>query len=302
VKLLVTGAGGFVGRQLVPALAALGHEVVAATRSAAGNVDGVRYVVQPELDRETVDWDALTGGVDGIVHLAGIAHATGAVPDAAYMRVNHHATVALARAAERAGVSRFVFVSSIRAQSGSSHAGTLTELSQEQPTDAYGRSKLAAETALATTKLAYAILRPVLIYGPGVKGNLRQLARLAQLPIPLPFGAFENRRSFLGIENFASAVQHVLATSSIARETFVVADPTPLSLAELLAILRHGRRSGLLPIPPRLFRPIVLAIGGAAMWDRLAGELVVDPAKLIASGWTPRASRDGLERFATTLS
>ena len=129
-----------------------------------------------------------SAGIDAVVHLAGIAHAGPGVAEERYDRVNHRATAALAVAAHDAGVSRFVFVSSIRAQTGPAAERVVSERDTPRPTDAYGRSKLAAERAVAASGVPFTILRPVLVYGPGVKGNLRALMRLAALPIPLPFG------------------------------------------------------------------------------------------------------------------
>ena len=133
-------------------------------------------------------------------------------------------------------------MSSIRAQSGPAAAGILTEADVPRPTDPYGRSKLAAETAVAKSGVPFTVLRPVLVYGPGVKGNLRTLMRLAALPVPLPFGALTNRRSLVGIDNLVGAIIHVLGHAASRGETYVVADPRPVSVAEIMAALRsrHG--------------------------------------------------------------
>lgn len=304
MKILVTGATGFVGQTLTRDLAAAGHQVRAASRGAIPMTDaGIDPVAMPDLS-EPVDWTPLLDGIDAVVHLAGIAHVGPDIPEDRYDRVNRAATAELVEAAKRAGVKRFVFVSSIRAQSGPTADHVLTEADAPAPTDAYGRSKLAAEQAVAASGVSYADLRPVLIYGPGVKGNLAGLLRLATLPVPLPFGAFDNRRSLLSLDNLNGAIHHLLATPTISG-TFVVADREPVTLADIVTALRAGlgRRPGLLNVPPALFKTVLTALGREAMWQRLGGELVVDPSRLIATGWQPRVeTREGLIQMARARS
>lgn len=154
-----------------------------------------------------------------------------------YDRVNRLTVEQAAIAAARAGVSRFVFVSSIRAQCGPSADHALTERDPPAPTDDYGRSKLAAEDAVRASGTAFTILRPVLLYGRGVKGNFATLLRAAGSPWPLPVRQFNNRRSLLGIDNFVSALSFVLSAAATVGGTYVVADPgIPPSLSELREI------------------------------------------------------------------
>src|SRR5262249_25132734 len=131
---------------------------------------------------------------------AGIAHVGSDIPDATYDRVNHVASAHLAAAARRANVAHFVYMSSVRAQSGPATERALTETDEPQPTDAYGRSKRDAEVAVRSSGVPYSILRPVVVYGPGVKGNIASLMRLTDTPWPLPFGAFANQRSLLALD------------------------------------------------------------------------------------------------------
>jgi nucleoside-diphosphate-sugar epimerase len=265
-RVLVTGASGFIGAPLVSALAASG------------------MAVEPAADRR---W--LLDGADAVVHLAGIAHIGSGVPEATYDQVNHVATAALAQRAAAAGVRRFVFMSSLRAQTGPSADHVLTERDEPRPTDAYGRSKLAAEAAVRAAGVPFTILRPALVHGPNVKGNLASLLRLARLPVPLPFASFTNRRSMVALDNLIAAVRFALESPAALGETFIVADPHPATFAEIVTILRTamGRRPGLVPLPPALFARALALIGKRELWERLGGNLVADPGKLIAAGWRP---------------
>jgi nucleoside-diphosphate-sugar epimerase len=290
VKVLITGASGFIGAPVTAALAEAGYQVQAAVRDRRRRTlpAGVEIALLPDL-AGAIDWAPLVAGMDAVVHLAGIAHVGPEIPDAIYDRVNHLATAALAAAAERAGVRKFVFMSSTRAQAGAGSDTPLTESAEPHPTDAYGRSKLAAEVAVRASGLPYTILRPALVYGPNPKGNLASLMRLAALPIPLPFGAFSNRRSLLAIDNLIAAARFALQDPRAANETFLVADPSAISVAELVALLRSGagRRPSLIPVPPALFSGALALIGKRDMAERLSGTLIAEPAKLLAAGWRP---------------
>jgi nucleoside-diphosphate-sugar epimerase len=299
VKVLVTGASGFVGRAVVTALAAEGDDVHAAvrTRPDAANdggtagpafPHGITIVHHGDLG-DPVDWTALVSGIEAVVHVAGIAHAGPGIAEERYDRVNHRATAELAAAARDAGVSRFVFVSSIRAQAAPAADHALCERDPPRPTDAYGRSKLAAERAVAQSGVPFTILRPVLVYGAGVKGNLRALMRLAALPIPLPFGAIQSRRSLVSLANLASAISSVLREDTCTGETYVVADPAPVTIGEIVTALRRGRGKppGLVAVPEALLRLGLIAMGRGINWEQISGGLVADPAKLMAAGWRP---------------
>ena len=185
-----------------------------------------------------------------------------------------------------------MFVSTVRAQTGPAAARVLTEDDPPVPTDPYGRSKLEAEAVLARSGIGFTVLRPVLVHGPGVKGNLAALARLAALPVPLPFGGFGGRRSLLAIANLVAAVNFVLGDPGVRGATYLVADPEPVSLAEIVTALRAGmgRPPGLVRVPPALIRSGLAAIGRARYWDQLAGELVVDPGRLMRAGFRPETS------------
>jgi len=290
-RVLVTGATGFIGSALIGAFAAQGRALRAASRRRPPHSfpAGVEVFAHGDFG-DNVDWRQALDGVDGVIHLAGIAHAGSGIAANRYDRVNRLATERLAKEAARAGIGRFVFVSSLRAQSGPTADHVLTENDAPMPSDAYGRSKFAAEEAVRVSGVPFTILRPVVLYGPGVKGNVALLARVAASHWPLPLKNFANRRSLLGIDNFISAVAFVLSSPAAHGETYIVADPGPApSLSELIATLRkaRGRAPMLLPLPPSFIQMPLRVIGRSGLWERLGGTQQASANKLIAAGWQP---------------
>jgi UDP-glucose 4-epimerase len=286
---LVTGASGFVGRPLVSTLARAGYAIRAATRRAASLPAGAESAIAADFTT-SVDWDEMVRGSDIVVHAAGLAHADSSqIPEARFDRVNRVATRELARAAARAGVERFVFISSVRAQIGASAPRVLHEEDEPRPTDAYGRSKLGAEDAVRGSGVKFTILRPVVIYGPNARANIRSLIRLASLPVPLPFAGLNSRRSLLGVDNLISVILFALENPATAGETYLVADSAPATIKEIFTMLRRaqGRAPGLIYIPANVIRVGLTALGLRSLWDRIGGELVVDTGKLEAIGWRP---------------
>lgn len=286
MNILITGATGFVGSHLAKSLAANGHLVTAATRTAANVAGAARTIAIGTIDGQT-DWSPALDSIDGIVHCAAIAHTSG-VDDSAYRAVNTDGTLQLAKAAQNAGCRRFVFLSSVRAQSGPAAPGTLSEADEPRPTDAYGRSKLAAEQGLARLDLDWVALRPVLVYGPGVKGNMGTLIRLARTPLPLPLGGLTAPRSLLAIDNLAAAVDTALTVTNV-RRPYLVADTEPVTIPEIIEALRAGmgRAPRLLNLPQEWLETALKAMGRGDVMERLAGRLVVDPSALLNAGWRP---------------
>jgi UDP-glucose 4-epimerase len=289
-KVLITGASGFIGQPMVRALATSGWTVRAASREpfAIPDMEGVERMALQDLAR-AADWSKLVEGVTHVLHLAGIAHAPGQLPDEVYTRINTDAVGELARVS-KGRVERFVLMSSVRAQAGLSADHAISETDPANPTDAYGRSKLAAERLLAESGVAFAVLRPAVVYGRGVKGNIASLATLAQTPMPLPFAGLDNRRSLLALENLAAAVEIVLTSKSAEGETFLVADAEPISVAGMVTAMREGlgRAPHLIRVPLGGVKRLMATFGKEAEWERLSGNFVIDAAKLRAIGWTPR--------------
>jgi nucleoside-diphosphate-sugar epimerase len=286
ISVLVTGSDGFLGHHLVPHLAARGHRVVAASRKAAA-IDGpnISFARMPDLSKP-FDWQPLLRGCDAVVHLAGIAHTF--AEENSYDEVNHQAAERLARAAFRRG-THLVFVSSIAAQCGSFSERELTEDDAPRPLSAYGRSKLAAEIAIRATGVSFTILRPVVVYGEGEKGNFAFVHKLSRLPIPLPLGRLGAKRSVLSVENFCSAVELALTNPGARGEIFIVSDAMPLSVSELVARYRAslGRPPGLISFPEIGIKFFLKAVGSGTVWQRIGRPLVAQPTKLLALGWKP---------------
>lgn len=302
---LVTGASGFIGRRLVLSLAREGWEVRAAarTRDAVPGARGVHPVALGDIS-QPVEWRRLVNGATQVVHLAGLAHANPHVPEARYIEVNARPVGTLAEAARDAGVKRVLLVSSVRAQTGATAAEVVAERMTPAPSDAYGRSKLAAERILADaltgTSTDWTVLRPVLVYGEGVAGNMRSLVSLARSPLPLPFASLAGHRSLLSIDNLASAVMFLLSADAASRRIFLLADPEPVTVADVARTIRSALRrpARLVRVPTGAMALASRMLGLREAWDRLAGDLVVDTAALRALGWRPlESTAEGLSRW-----
>jgi len=239
MRVLVTGASGFVGRHLIRALKDAGHEVAACSRSRV-EVPGIFYIASPDLG-PGADWSAALSGIDAVVHLAGRAHVTAEQADArtdqAYLRINTEGTRALAAQSTAAGVKHFVFLSSCHAIAGESD-DVLTERTVPQPVTAYGRSKLAAEEAiksvLADSDCAWTILRPPLVYGPGNKANFGLLVKLVKTGLPLPLASVRNRRSFFYVENLVDLISNCLGNANAFGKVYLPSDGEDVSTPELI--------------------------------------------------------------------
>jgi len=299
-RFLVTGATGFVGRSVLATLDERGELARAALRKAA-SIRAAESIVVGDLRPQT-SWDEALSGVDVVIHLAGLAHLP---PGAAkthteqFDRINAQATLALARACSHAGVRRLVFVSSIKVNGEQTRGGAFTEANIPAPVDAYARSKWQAEQGLhriaAETGLEVTVVRPPLVYGPGVKANFLQLMRWVDRGVPLPFAAIDNRRSLIAVDNLTDVLVTCATHRLAAGETFVVSDgddvSTPVLIERIAAAL--GRRARLFGCPASVVRLAGAAVGRGASVERLLDSLQVDPRKIGRMlGWQPSVTMD----------
>jgi len=297
MKVLVTGATGFVGTTLCRALAAAGCAVRRAVRAAGATNPAEDTIAVGELGPQTM-WSRALDGVDAVVHLVARTHVMrDAAPDplAEYRRVNVFATAALARAAAAAGVRRLIFVSSIKVNGEQTAGAPFTEADAPRPQDAYGLSKWEAEQMLSqiagTGGLEGVVLRPPLLYGPGVKGNFLALLRAIDRGIPLPVASVQNRRSLLNVDDFADAIILCLRHPAAAGRTYLVADRDSVSTPDLIRSIAAalGKPARLVPVPPALLRFGAALFGKSDAVARLLGSLVVDSGKIQRElDWQPR--------------
>lgn len=299
---LVTGASGFVGRALVERLLADGVPTLAAVRTAAVLPAGARQVHAPDLGPDA-DWRAALDGVACVVHLAARVHVMrddAADPLAEFRRVNVQGTLALARQAAEAGVRRLVFASSIKVNGeGSAPGRPFTADDVPAPCDPYGISKHEAEQALwavaAQTGMELVIVRPVLVYGPGVKANFRSLMGWLARGLPLPLGAIHNRRSLVALDNLVDLLTTCVDHPAAAGQVFLAGDGEDLSTTELLRRLgvALGKPARLLPVPAAWLEGAARLLGRAPVAQRLCGSLQVDIGKARdLLGWTPPVTVD----------
>ncbi len=307
MRVLVTGATGFVGKTLCATLAEQGYRVRAALRAEQPVPTCVsETTVVGDIGASTV-WDAALDGVDAIVHLAARAHVLNDSSENAdlYLEANARGTGRLAEAAAKEGIQRFVFLSSIKVNGEDSSHGAYTALDQPRPGDAYGTSKWLAEKSLAevtrTTGMKVAVVRSPLVYGPGVRANFLRLMRWVDGRWPLPLGAIANRRSIVSVWNLCSLLAELLENSSAAG-TWMVSDGDDLSTPELIRRIGRsmGRHVRLLSVPVGLLRTVGRLAGRDAEMARLCGSLVVDISQTrLMLGWSPPVPTD--EALARTV-
>ncbi|MFK0164866.1 UDP-glucose 4-epimerase family protein [Rhizobium sp. NPDC090279] len=303
--ILVTGATGFVGQALCAELSRRQIDYRPASRTSRPG-----FVAIGQIDGAT-DWSAALAGVDTVMHLAARVHVmneSAADPLAAFRVVNVDATANLARQAADAGVKRFIFLSSIKVNGEETAAGKPLKASDApHPEDAYGLSKLEAEEALlaigAETAMEVVIIRPPLVYGPGVKANFASLMRWASRPFPWPFGAIRNRRSLVFVGNLVDFMLLCVCHSAVGNRVFLISDGEDLSIGQLIERLSvaAGRKAWMLPVPPALLEGLAACLGRRAAAQRLLGSLQVDIGETRAvTGWSPPHSVE--EGLAATVA
>lgn len=299
MKVLVTGANGFVGRALCARLAEFGYKVVPVVRRQSNIANEV-------LVHDAASWDAALNGCDSVIHLAARAHVMrdqDRNPLQAFRVSNVDMTIDLAKRAVDAGVSRFVFMSTIKVNGEETAPGCCFRPEDStEPKDPYAISKWEAELGLLEiakrTGLEVVIIRPPLIYGPGVKGNFATLIKWVKIGVPLPFGALRNRRSMIGLNNllsFTGLCADVARSPNARGQVFLVSDGEDVSTAELLSRVAkaYGCKSQLFSVPVGLMRLAARCTGKSSLADRLFGSLVVDDSKARQMlGWHPPSSMD----------
>jgi UDP-glucose 4-epimerase len=284
--ILVTGATGFVGKALIEKLRSTNVNFKKVIRSTSSNISDSNSILVDSID-STTDWSDKLNNIDCIIHCAARVHVMNdndSDPLEAFREVNLRGTLNLAKSATTAGVKRFVFISSIKVN-GESTTGNVPYKSSDvsQPEDPYGISKAEAEQELlalgADTGMGIVIIRPPLVYGPGVKANFAAICKLAVKGIPLPFSLIKsNKRSMVYVENLVNLICECITNKNAVNEVFLVSDNDDLSLAQLIKGLSKaaGKDGFMLPVPALLFELVGKVTGKTAVIDRLCGSLQVD--------------------------
>lgn len=302
--ILITGADGFVGRSMAAAFARAGWRVRRAIRSSSSIVPGVDVFSGLELTPST-RWSEALDGVQAVVHTAARAHLPARVQEREkelYWSVNVEGTRHLAQSAADAGISDFVFLSSI-AVNGSNTDGRMpfSESDAAAPDTIYGKSKAAAEYLLrnisASSSMRVTAVRPPMIYGRGARGNFRRLLTAVKAGVPLPLGLVKNRRAFLGIDNLTSFVMHRLSRDTGSQfDIFVVADDEQISTPEFVRLLARARglNARIFPIPVAMLR---IVLDRLDMSDAILKSLEINTSKANGIGWRPELTMtEGLSR------
>lgn len=296
---LVTGASGFVGGALVPHLAQRGFAVTAVARTPRSAPDRPVRHAHRSVTREvgpTTEWRDLLRGVDVVVHLAARVHMMGseAANASAYRAVNAAGTANLARQAAEAGVRRFVFVSTVKVHGEASPGRAIREADPLAPVDAYAVSKAEAEQALGAiareTGLETVVIRPPLVYGPGVRANFLRLMQAVARGTPLPLGRVRNRRSMVYLGNLVSALEQCIVDERAAGESFLVCDGPAVSTADLVRTIAAamGRSARLVGVPAAVLRIGGALTGRSDVVRRLVDSFEVDGSRISrVMGWQP---------------
>lgn len=307
MKMLLTGASGFVGAAVLATAQLRGMSVRPAFRGQTSE-EHIGAVIVPTLSAET-DWSAAVSNIDVVIHCAARVHVMDdkeVDPLSAFRAVNVEGTLNLARQSARAGVRRFIFVSSVKVNGEGTQLGCAYSAEDvAAPEDAYGISKAEAEKGLRLlshkTGMEVVIIRPPLVYGPRVKGNFNSMLKWVSRGLPLPLGAVTtNRRSFVGVDNLVDLVLTCIDHPKAANQTFMVSDSEDLSTADLLQRigLALGHPALLIPVPLRILNITSNLLGKRAIAQRLLGSLQVDITKTSTLlNWNPSISvNEGLRR------
>lgn len=296
-SVLVTGATGFVGSVLCESLARSGYRVRAALRSDRAVLACISEKAVVGDIGATTDWSAALDGIDYVIHAAARVHVMHDSAADLFAETNANGTQCLALAAAHAGVGRFIFLSSVKVNGEGTAGRAYSAADEPHPCDAYGKSKWDGEQYLrevgGTTAMETVIVRPPLVYGPGVKANFLRLLRWVDKELPLPLGAIDNSRSLVSVWNLCDLLVRLLTGRAAPAETWMVSDGEDLSTPELIRGLARAmdRRARLISVPAGLLRVCGGLIGRKAEMSRLCGSLAVDIARTRDKlGWSPPVS------------
>jgi len=304
MNILITGATGFVGSSVTRTLSVQAeHFLVAAVRKVSDALpENIQQVVVAGLSA-TTDYSPAVIGVDVVIHAAARVHVMrdhASDPLAEFRSVNVEGTLNLARQAARAGVKRFIFISSIKVNGESTREGyPFTADDRTEPDDPYGRSKWEAEQGLfrlaEESQMEVVVIRPPLIYGPGVKANFQKMIEWVERGVPLPLGAVHNQRSLVALDNLVNFITLCVDHPKAANERFLISDGEDVSTTVLLQKVARalGKSSRLIPVPTCLMRWVANVLGKGDIANRLFGSLQVDSSKARELlGWRPMTTMD----------
>jgi UDP-glucose 4-epimerase len=299
MKILITGATGFIGGALAKKLAAAGHTLVTPVRTSNPDLEKIASVTKIDSIDGDTDWRKALAGVQIVIHTAAHVHVINPCDDdlERFHTINVLGTGNLAKQAAEAGVKRFIFISSVAVNDicvkDANHIFTADD--PPRPTSLYGLSKYEAEQALQkiahTTGMEAVILRPPLVYGKGSRGSFSALVKLIKLGIPLPFGALKEKQSLVGIDNLMDLIALCLTHEKAANQIFLAADAETLSTTEIIQTVARalGKKVILLPFPKKLLKLMLCTAGRQALVGRIFEPLVIDISKnKIRLGWTPK--------------
>jgi nucleoside-diphosphate-sugar epimerase len=303
MRVLVTGGSGFVGEPLIRKLKSRGHWVRAVGRKRPHTA--VDEFLQIQSIGRSTDWTLAVKDIEGVCHLAARVHVLNDPEPQLFEDVNVGATESLVRHASSAGVSRFVFLSTLKVCGENSKHGLLKE-NDVHPNDPYAHSKAAAERILRQTcensSMNFTIIRPPLVYGPGVRANFFRLMTIARRNVPIPLGGIKNRRSLIYVENLVDAIEKCLVSDAGANQIFLVSDGKPVSTPDLIRHLSEafGRKVRLWSLPTGLMKMFLCGLGKSQQWSRLADSLEVDDSKIrkVLNWEAPYTMAQGLSETA----
>lgn len=285
MKVLVTGGTGFLGTALVRTLKSSGHEVILTTRKQENIEQGIYNLGDISAD---TNWVNLLHGCDTVIHTAGRAHILNDnVPDALaeFRRVNHDATMKLAKDAAGCGVKHFIFVSSIGVNGNATSGTPFTEASEPRPTSDYAISKLEAEQSLlknfAGSEMAITIVRPALICGENAPGNIQRLLKLVSKNLPLPFKNIKNKRALVSLDNVVSFINECVINESSKDQIYLLADSERPSTEDMINTFATGMgiNARVIYFPKAALKLMLMAIGKSGIYEQLFGDLEVDASK-----------------------